>query len=213
MNIDTCSLSFNSLQFYDFSSSCAHNSPHWYCPSCKYFNRALRQWFAFALFTPHQVVLSRVGAGGDGCDLGAFERARTALFDPTTPNKYARLIVSEHTDMVTALPVRWFDAARFCVFDRALFCCYPSCMHDWTVGSCHCGHSMSLGLLSSCLSLWHAYRHQAEELAMHLPNMRNLGGGGGGGGGGDGREAQAQLRAFIAQMEREQGQQQHQVCL
>ncbi len=44
---------------------------------------------------------------------------------------------------------------------------------------------------------------------MHLPNMRNLGGGGGGGG--DGREAQAQLRAFIAQMEREQGQQQHQV--
>ncbi len=64
-----------------------------------------------------QVVLSRVGAGGDRCDLAAFERARTALFDPSTPNKYARLIVSEHTDMVTALPVR--DSQRSVISPRS----------------------------------------------------------------------------------------------
>jgi hypothetical protein len=49
-----------------------------------------------------EAVASRTAAGS--VDLDGFARLRSSLFDPTTPNKYSRVIVSEHSDMITTLP-------------------------------------------------------------------------------------------------------------
>ncbi len=49
-----------------------------------------------------EAVRCRVDAGE--VDVAEFSRLRSNLFDPATPNKYSRVIISEYSDIITTLP-------------------------------------------------------------------------------------------------------------